>query len=170
MTPRPASALALLLVAACAHPAAVTTLRPTVTVTPDAMQADSIANALVQRAFTADAAGETPDSLYAADAEIIANGEVRRAAPRFAGVGSDGIIQLSSSQIRVTGAFVWGTVEYRWLPTAPGQMAAEARATVVLGRVGGAWRMLHVHSSTVPITPQPAKPDSLDGAGRSRLR
>lgn len=143
--------LSLAALTACAHHVSTFSARPMTSVSLDAMQADSVANVMIQRAFAADAAGGNADSLYVVDAEIIANGVVREGAPRFAGVGSGGTLELSSSQVRVTGGFVWGTLEYRWLPGSPGQAAIVGRATVVMGqRRDGAWRILHVHSSTAP--------------------
>lgn len=134
----------------------------------EAFAADSIANLLIARAFTADAALQEPDSLYVEDAEIIANGEPRADAPRIAGIGLEGRVQLGSSRITVTGGFVFGSVEYRWLPKTVGDTASEGRATFVLGRTRlGAWRILHLHSSTPPVeTTRPARPDSTEHTGR----
>lgn len=126
--------------------------------TIEALAADSIGNALIARALTGDAAMTIPDSLYLDDAEIIANGEPRADAPRFAGVAKNGTVQLGSSRIAVTGNFVWGTVEYRWLPKPGSGEAKEGRATFVIGRTRtGLWRILHVHSST-PNAERPAPP------------
>lgn len=142
---------------------------PMPTVTLEAFAADSIANGLISRAFAADAALQEPDSLYVEDAEIIANGEPRADAPRIAGIGPDGRVQLGSSRITVTGGFVFGSVEYRWLPNAAGEPASEGRATFVIGRTRlGTWRVLHMHSSTPPADLiRPAHPDSSGSAGRN---
>ena len=167
----PRRLLALVLAVACTPRAVPTPTRPVSIVTLDVMQADSIATAMLQLAFRADAAGTDPDSVYTEDAEIIANGEPRASAPRFAGVGTGGRVQLGSSRIAVTGEFVWGTTEYRWIPGAPGKPLVEGRATVIIGRRrDGAWRILHVHSSTTPPpeseTPRPARPDTTGRTGR----
>lgn len=134
----------------------------------EAFAADSIANLLIARAFTADVALQEPDSLYVEDAEIIANGEPRADAPRIAGIGLDGKVQMGSSRITVTGGFVFGSVEYRWLPQTVGEPASEGRATFVLGRIKtGAWRILHLHSSTPPVeTTRPVRPDTTGRTGR----
>jgi len=145
-----------------------TTAGPTITM--EAFAADSIANALVARAFAADAALQEPDTLYIDDAEILANGEPRADAPRLAGVGLDGRVQLGSSRFTISGSFVYGTIEYRWVPRTVGELASEGRATFVLGRDrAGGWRILHVHSSTPPVeveTPRPERADSTERSGR----
>ena len=162
--------LAVLLLAGCAVHSSTPVLGGTPTVSIEAFAADSIAGLLVARAFTADAALQEPDSLYIDDAEIIANGAPRADAPRFAGIGLDGRVQMGSSRFTVSGSFVYGTVEYRWVPRAVGELASEGRATFVLGRnQSGAWRILHLHSSTPPIeleTPRPVRPDSTKHTGR----
>ncbi len=154
--------------AGCAHQP----LHPAMYLSPDAMFADSLANQLIISAFTADEHDSTPDGVYAPQAQVIANGEVRAAPPRFAGVEGDGMLQLGSSDVAVTGDFVWGTFEYRWIPSAPGGLAVAGRATIIIGRdPRGEWRILHVHSSTVPVSPapdttRPAPPDTIEPAGR----
>jgi hypothetical protein len=149
----------VLLVACGGHPPATSPF-PAIPITIESLQADSIAHVLVQRAFSADARHETPDSLYVDDAEIIANGTPRADAPRLAGVGANGVIQLGSSRFSVTGSYVWGTIQYRWVPSTPDARMVEGWATLVLGRIrDGGWRILHLHSST---TPEPA-PDSVAG-------
>ena len=42
---------------------------------------------MLTAALNADSRGATADSLWAGDATIVANGEVRSEPPRFAGVG-----------------------------------------------------------------------------------
>ena len=115
---------------------------------PAAMLADSIGRSIIARAMNADAQLRDPDSLYIANAEIVANGRARADAPRFAGVDSGGTIQLGSSRIAVTGAFIWGSVQYLWLPRDSAHKPAEGWATFIIGQtVSGAWRIYHVHSS-----------------------
>jgi ketosteroid isomerase-like protein len=163
--------LAVLLVMGCSprNSSSVVT-SPTPTITMEAFAADSIAGVLVARAFSADAALLEPDSLYIEDAEIIANGEPRADAPRFAGIGLDGRVQIGSSRFTISGSFVYGTVEYRWVPRTVGELASEGRASFVLGRNrAGAWRILHLHSSTPPTdveTPRPVRPDTTEHTGR----
>ena len=120
----------------------------------DALTADSIAQGIVRRALDADARGTTPDSLYLAQAEVIANGAPRAEAPRLAGVGEHGTIQLGSSRFAVTGSYVWGTIQYRWVPGTAQQKMIDGWATFIVGRLkSGEWRILHVHSSIA--TPEP---------------
>ncbi len=138
----------LLLLAGCAGhnppPGPVTGIPITV----DALLADSIAHVIVQQAFNADVKLKNPDSLYIADAEVIANGMPRSDAPRFAGVGADGSVQLGSSRFAVTGNYVWGTIQYRWVPPSAEKQMVDGWATFVIARLkDGEWRILHVHSS-----------------------
>lgn len=163
--------LAALLLLGCSagnRSGVVTAAAPTITL--EAFAADSIAGVLVARAFAADIALQEPDSLYVEDAEIIANGEPRADAPRFAGIGLDGRVQMGSSRFTISGSFVYGTVEYRWVPRTVGELASEGRASFVMGRNrAGAWRILHLHSSTPPVevdTTRPARPDTTGHAGR----
>ena len=162
--------LAVLLLTGCAVRSSTPVTQGAPTVSIEAFAADSIAGLLVARAFAADAALQEPDSLYIDDAEIIANGEPRADAPRIAGIGLDGRVQMGSSRITVSGSFVYGTVEYRWVPRSVGELASEGRATFVFGRnQSGAWRILHLHSSTPPVeveTPRPVRPDSTELTGR----
>ncbi|MEP6590026.1 MAG: hypothetical protein ABJC19_02480 [Gemmatimonadota bacterium] len=165
---RVAAALALLGLAGCGARNSGPLPAPMATVTLAAFTADSIAGSLISRAFAADAALQEPDSLYVEDAEIIANGEPRADAPRIAGIGLEGRVQLGSSRITVTGGFVFGSVEYRWLPNTVGEPASEGRATFIIGqsRAGG-WRVLHLHSSTPPAeVTRPVHPDSSRFTGR----
>lgn len=124
---------------------------PTPAFTVQVLEADSIAHALVQRAFDADARLANPDSLYVPDAEIIVNGAPRADAPRFAGVAAGGSVQLGSSRFAVTGNYVWGTIQYRWVPGEVGKRMVDGWATLVIARVKErGWRILHAHSSTAP--------------------
>lgn len=158
----------LFLFAGCAPRVAPPSAEPRPLATVAAFYADSVATALMSRAFTADAALQEPDSLYIEDAEIIANGVPRADAPRIAGIGFDGRVQLGSSRVTVTGNFVYGSVEYRWLPRTEGEPATVGRATFVMGRTReGEWRILHLHSSTPPVeTARPALPDTTGRTGR----
>lgn len=78
--------ITLLLLAGCVTRQVATDPRAGIAVSVGAMLGDSIANVLITRALTADAALENPDSVYSADAEIVANGELRAEAPRLAGL------------------------------------------------------------------------------------
>lgn len=141
-------AAVLLLLAGCGGRPST---NPTPVFTVQVLQADSIAHALVQRAFDADVRLANPDSLYIPDAEIIVNGAPRADAPRFAGVAAGGSVQLGSSRFAVTGNYVWGTIQYRWVPGSVGKRMVDGWATLVIARVkAGGWRILHMHSSTAP--------------------
>lgn len=132
------------------------------------MAADSIANALITRALSADAALRNPDSTYSADAEVVANGELRTEAPRLAGNGVGGRLFLGSSKTEVTASFIWGSIEYRWIPDSLGAKALSGYATIIVGHLrDGNWRVVHLHSSTVPPPeiPPPAHLDSLGHTG-----
>lgn len=151
--------IALVLAAAACAPSAQAPPMPAVPISVASLQADSIAQILVRRATEADARIETPDSVYLEDAEIIANGAPRADAPRLAGVDSGGTIELGSSRFAVTGSYVWGTTEYRWMPGNPARRIVEGWATFIIVRTrDGAWRIAHVHSSTVRDTPTPGAP------------
>jgi ketosteroid isomerase-like protein len=142
---------ALLLVLAGCGGRPSTNATPAVPFTVQVLEADSIAHALVQRAFDADVQLANPDSLYIPDAEIIVNGVPRADAPRFAGVAAGGVVQLGSSRFAVTGNYVWGTIQYRWVPGSVGKRMVDGWATFVLVRTKeGGWRIAHAHSSTAP--------------------
>ena len=148
------SALCLLLLAGCAHAAPAPDTAPGIQVTVDDLAADLIAHAIVQRAFDADTKFKNPDSLYVLDAEVVANGAPRADAPRLAGIGENGSIQIGSSRFAVTGNYVWGSVQYRWVPESVQRKMIDGWATFIIARLkGGEWRIVHVHSSTT--TPEP---------------
>lgn len=133
-----------------------------------ALTADSVANLLIQRAIAADARLETPDSVYAPDAEVIADGERRSGPPRFAGVGLHGRLVVGNSRTAVTGGFVWGSIDYRWMPGLPTDPVVPGRATIIIGKLrDGSWRILHLHSSTARDTTRPASPQLREPAGRT---
>jgi hypothetical protein len=102
---------------------------------------------MVRVALTLDAARDArADSLYAADAIVVANARVRQAAPRFAGVGMDGRVTVAATSVTLHGKFAWAMVDYRWFNVE--QRQAEAgRATLVLEERPGGWRIIHAHSS-----------------------
>jgi len=108
--------LALLLLAGCVSHQVATDPGAGIAVSVGAMLGDSIANVLINRALTADAALQNPDSVYSADAEIVANGELRAEAPRLAGLSPGGRLLLGSSKTMVTSSLIWGSIEYRWIP------------------------------------------------------
>lgn len=103
---------------------------------------------VVTAALEADARLESPDTLYAVDAEIIADGMARTGAPRYAGIGTGGSVAVTSSRLEVRGTVAWARLEYRWVPGNQG-VVREGRATFVLSpNEKGAWLIRHAHSSS----------------------
>jgi hypothetical protein len=105
---------------------------------------------VVERAIEADGRLELADSLYAPYATVIADGTVRRRAPRYAGVSEAGEIAITSTQLQTRGTTAWGSVEYRW--TSDRSHRAQAgRASLVLVPTPGrdSWWIVQAHSSTV---------------------
>src|SRR5439155_3892258 len=102
---------------------------------------------LVRQALALDAAGDrTADTLYAPEAQVVANARARFAAPRFAGVGSGGKITVAAATVTLEGRFAWAMVDYRW--TSSQQNVAEAgRATFICEEKPKGWKIVHVHSS-----------------------
>ncbi|GBD31443.1 MAG: hypothetical protein KatS3mg081_1153 [Gemmatimonadales bacterium] len=104
--------------------------------------------AVVQEALQADAASRSADTLYAIGASVVADGLPRTAPPRFAGIRTGGSVMVSNIALEITPFLAWATAEYRWL-TPEGSLGALGRATFVLERLGGQWRIKHVHSSAI---------------------
>jgi len=105
--------------------------------------------ALVRLALTLDAAADrAADTLYAADAIVVANARARLAAPRFAGVSLGGQVTVAAATATVEGRFAWAMVDYRWVDAAR-RLAEAGRATFVCEYQGGerGWKIVHVHSS-----------------------
>jgi ketosteroid isomerase-like protein len=136
--------LSCMLAAGCVtHPALTATAHVSTAVLPQRVEA------LVRQALVLDAAGDrAADTLYAADALIVANARMRTAAPRFAGVAAGGTITVAAATVALEGRFAWAIVDYRWASS--GQNQAEAgRATFLCTERGGAWKIIHAHSSQV---------------------
>lgn len=144
---------------------------PTLATSVDAMVADSIADQFVARLLTSESTLEEPDSLFAEYAIVITDGEGRTTLPRLAGVGVGGRVQLVTSQVSTRGAFVWGVLEYRWLPLFESDAVRVGVATLVIAKLRDeSWRIIHLHSSSPtaerPEAPQPVPSDTLDSPGR----
>lgn len=144
---------------------------PTLTTSIDALEADSVASEFISRLLTSETRLEEPDSLFAPSAIVVADGEPRNTLPRLAGVGVGGRVQLVTTQVSVSGAFVWGVLEYRWLPLFESDAVRVGAATVVIVRQrDDSWRIVHVHSSSPaaerPHAPRPVPSDTLDSPGR----
>lgn len=86
------------------------------------------------------------DTLLAPDADFINGGipAVRR--PRLAAVIGRGDGVVEDLRIQLAGEFAWLEAAYRWTGD---DDVERGRATMVLERHGGRWRIRHVHSSTV---------------------
>jgi hypothetical protein len=136
--------IALLMLSAACGQRQPPQLRPVAT-----ERTERLIHQVIDHALQADARSERADTLYAPHAVVIADGKLRRAVPLFAGVGADGEIAITSTQLEIRGTAAWGDVEYRWLSSRSNQ-ARVARATLVLtpaqGRQG--WWIAHAHSST----------------------
>jgi hypothetical protein len=135
------------------------------------MAADSIAQAFIRQLLASEGALEEPDSLFAPGAVVIADGELRGSLPRLAGVGIGGRVQLVTSQVSTSGAFVWGVMEYRWIPLFESDALRVGVASVVIARRrDDSWRIVHLHSSSPaaerPEAPRPAPSETLDSPGR----
>jgi len=132
---------ALLLGVACAGPPAVRSPLP------DPVEADQLA-VLAAAVLEADGGTAQSDTLFAADAEIIADGHRRTGSPRFAGVGERGRVVVGSTRVDLVGEFAWAVLRYQWL-SADENIINEGQATLVLMRQPGvrSWRVVHAHSS-----------------------
>ncbi len=104
--------------------------------------------AVLRAAFQADAGSGYADTLYAIGASVVADGMPRNAPPRFAGIGTGGSLLVSNIAFEITPFLAWATAEYRWLGP-DGSLGALGRATFVLERLGGQWRIKHAHSSAI---------------------
>lgn len=135
-------ASALLCLAACGHPtpAAAPSLSP--------FQVEEPVTATIAAALSADSRGEEADSLWDPEATVIADGDIRDAAPRFAGVGRGGQVAITQSRLDLRQNLAWIYFEYRWSALNAG-LVREGRATVLLTPVkDGVWKIVHAHSST----------------------
>lgn len=101
-------------------------------------------------ALAADSHLERADSLYARDAEVIAQGQRRSAPPRFAGIEAGGEVAVGTTRVEVSGELAWTLVEYRWVALGR-DLIREAHATLVFARQpDGRWQVVHAHSSLLP--------------------
>ena len=103
---------------------------------------------IVTTALHAEAGAGTADTLFLPNALVIANGERRQGAPRFAGIGPGGQVTIGATRVEVGPIHAWVVIEYRWLLTSDNRVR-EARATAILSAEEGPWRILHLHSSEI---------------------
>lgn len=103
---------------------------------------------VIAAALDADRRMAPSDTLWAADATAIANGELRYAPPRFAGIELGGEVAITSSRLEVRQSLVWVYLEYRWMSVKEGT-ARDGKATVLLtpNSPGTGWKIVHAHSS-----------------------
>jgi hypothetical protein len=137
------NSLVLLAATACGHPAPA----PAPMLSPGVVEEP--VTAVITAALDADRRMATADSLWDPDATVIANGELRYAPPRFAGIEPGGEVAITSSRLEVRQSLVWVYLEYRWLSVKDG-LARDGKATILLTPRSGAagWRIVHLHSST----------------------
>ena len=139
------SAAITLVLAGCASGRAT----PVATLSPSAVEEP--VTAAISAALDADRRLSPADSLWDPEALVVANGTLRYAPPRFAGIEPGGDAAITSSRLEVRQSLVWVYLDYRWISVTQ-SLAREGRATVILtpkpGGVG--WRIIHLHSSTVP--------------------
>lgn len=129
------------LVVACARGPITQPVAPTPVEQPAVRQT-------ITTALTADAAMDDADSLYIIGAIVVADGRTRQGAPRFAGVRAGGRTTVTGVALEITPYLAWASVDYRW-SSRDGAIVVVGRATFVLERFGGAWRIKHAHSSSV---------------------
>ena len=131
-------ASALLCLAACSHAAP--------TVVP--FQVEEPVTAAIAAALAADGRGESADSLWDSEATVVADGEIRDDAPRFAGVAKGGQVAITQSRLDLRQTLAWVYLEYRWSELNAG-LVREGRATVLLlPAKNGGWKIVHAHSSS----------------------
>lgn len=104
---------------------------------------------VVRRALEGDAALRPADSLFAPGMVALVNGRPRTYAPRFAGLDAAGPVAVLSMLIQGSPSFAWALASYRATP-AGGTVGETAQATVILERIQGGWRIVHIHSSLAP--------------------
>jgi hypothetical protein len=125
--------------------AACTRTAPIETAAPPPREHQAVRQ-LIGDALAADAALHDADSLYLIGAIVIADGASRHMAPRYAGIQQGGRVAITGSALEITPYLAWGSVEYRWTADNGGTVVF-GRATFVLERLGGVWRIKHAHSS-----------------------
>jgi hypothetical protein len=140
---------AVLLVAALGAACVTRTRRLAPSPGTEAVGTPDLVQEMARQALMLDAKGDrAADTLYAAEALVVANARVRLAAPRFAGVASGGRITVAAATATLEGRFAWVLVDYRWINSERNQAEA-GRATFVCEQKPKGWRIVHVHSSQI---------------------
>jgi len=141
---RAASSLAAVALAACAGRAGPGAPLPYDPLRETALVRDAAAGFLAAEA-RGDAAADT---LLAPGADFIMGGIGVTRRPRLAAVLGRGTVAVDDLRTQLAGEFAWVVAVYEW--TSQGDDDVErGRATMILERLRGAWRIRHVHSSTV---------------------
>ena len=136
-----------LFAAGCGTAPAAPPVPPAPVVSPAAVEEP--VTAVLVAALQADRAFQSVDSLWDPEATVVANGTLRYAPPRFAGIDAGGEVAITSSRLEVRQNLVWMYFEYRWISVKEG-MARDGKATaLLLARPEGGWKIVHLHSSSV---------------------
>ena len=134
--------------AGCAPPPAPAPAPPPVAVISPRLVEEPVTAVLVA-ALEADRKFQSVDSLWDPEATVVANGTLRYAPPRFAGIDAGGEVAITSSRLELRENLVWMYFEYRWISVKEG-MARDGKATALLTpRTEGGWKIVHLHTSSV---------------------
>lgn len=145
---RAAAALALgaLALAGCAsRPLALRTQILSATVSDDVPAIRAAVTAFVLGEARGD---QNVDTLLASGADFVVTGTSAQNRPRLAGVPGAGTGSVGELRIHVAGDYAWAIANYGWVGQNPAG-GEVGRATVILQRLPGGWRIHHVHSSHV---------------------
>lgn len=129
---------------------------PAPAVPPSVLENEQVRQVVVA-ALAAEAEQRDADSLYVIGATAVVEGRSRSLPPRYAGIRPDGRVQVTAVTLELTPYLAWATAEYRWI-AATGDAVTPGRATFVLERMAGSWRIKHAHSSS-PATAGLGRPD-----------
>ncbi len=141
---RAASGAAALALAACA-------VRPTPRppLPYDPLREMALAHDVAAAFIAAEARGdESADTLLAPGADFIMTGIPVTRPPRLAAVLGHGEATIEDMRTQLASEFAWVVTVYRWTGNG-GDDVERGRATMILERRSGGWRIRHVHSSTV---------------------
>jgi SnoaL-like protein len=144
---RGASGLVAALAAACAPRPAAPAPAPAAR---DLQQEAALARDAAVAFVTAEAREDTSaDTLLVPGADFIDGGVPATEPPRLSAMIGRGDASVEDVRTQVAGGFAWIVAVYSWTPDAGGD-PGHGRATMILERRPGGWRIRHVHSSSVP--------------------